>query len=340
MSDQEPTHPRVVIVTTAHDPRDGRLTRHALSLRAAGCSVDVVRTVSGSRWKRFLLGPFTTFGAIVGADVAIFPDPELFVMGPIAARLRGVRPIIDVHEDYRLVARNRSWVPIGGAGLFGLLADVHRRLGTRLAAATMVVSADLARTGEAIVGNQPNPEWLPSSASRTTRGVYVGDVTISRGIRRIVELVDAVPGLEVDLVGPMSAEARRIVAAADGAERIRVYGRRPYLESWEIARTALFGISLLEDTRAYRRAVPSKVWEYMTSGLAVLASDLPAQSTVVHDAGCGAVVRPGEAAEVVARWLDDPTDAVALGAAGRNWIATRPWSDQALCDAVLGSSTP
>ena len=110
-------------------------------------------------------------------------------------------------------------------------------------------------------------------------------MTITRGVQRIVDLVDAVRSLEVDLVGPMSAEARRIVAASQCcADRIRIHRRRPYLESWEIARTALFGISLLDDTRAYRRAVPSKVWEYITSGLAVLASDLPAQAAVVQEA--------------------------------------------------------
>ena len=112
---------------------------------------------------------------MAGADVAIFPDPELFITGPIAARLRGIRSVIDVHEEYRLVAKNRTWVPVGGAGVFGRLADVHRRLGTRLAASTLVVSADLARGSDVIVSNRrtqtgcrparPEPQGASTSAT-------------------------------------------------------------------------------------------------------------------------------------------------------------------------------
>ena len=333
-------HQRVVIVTTAHDPRDGRLTRHALTLRQAGAEVDIRRTVAGPRWKRFLVGPFTVFRAVAGAHVAIFPDPELFITGPLAARLRRIRPVLDVHEDYRLVARNRVWIPTAAAALFGLIAHVHRLVGSRLAATTVVAAPGLARPGDVVVDNMPQPALFGVAEIRTARGVYVGDVTLARGARHIADLVRTVPRLEVDLVGPVSPEARHIVVDPAVRDRIHIHGRRPYLESWEIARSALFGISLLEDTPAYRQTIPSKVWEYMASGLAVLASDLPAQSSLVRRAGCGVAVQPGLAADAVVRWLANPEEAIALGRAGRRWIEQRTPGDQALYEAVLEPSTP
>lgn len=64
---------------------------------------------------------FTALADIRGLrpNAVILPDPVLFVLGSIWARLNGVRAVIDIHEDYRNSVASRSWIPIGLRGSIG-----------------------------------------------------------------------------------------------------------------------------------------------------------------------------------------------------------------------------
>ena len=278
--------------------------------------------------------------------VLLVLDPDVAATGLVAARLRGRRLVADVHEDYAALLRDRAWA----RGPAGLVARVVVALATRAAArADLTVVADDHVPPQAdavrrrlVVRNVPSLRHVrgddaaattaPPSADGALRAVYVGDVRTSRGLRTMVEAVAAAPGWELDLVGPVAAAdagwlAERL-AAADVAGRVRAHGRRDPAASWTLARGADVGLVVLEDTPAFREAMPTKLGEYLAAGLAVIGTPLPRVAAVIERTGAGAVVDgPDAAAQVLRRWAERPELLAAARAAARAEAAAQADDD-------------
>lgn len=334
-------------MTSGHDVADARLHREVDAMVASGLAVEVlglgrqqdgpagarVRTWDRggllSRGLRALTLPWRARGRVL-----LVLDPDVAATGLVCARLRGRRLVADVHEDYAALLRDRSWAR-GPAGLAGRAVVA---LATRAAARAdlTVVADEHVPPGPAqarqrlVVRNVPSLRHVqvaaadPSGAAgpHPLRAVYVGDVRTSRGLRTMVEAVAAAPGWELDLVGPVAAadaswlEGR--AAADDLAGRLRVHGRRDPAASWQLAGGADVGMALLEDTPAFREALPTKVGEYLAAGLAVLATPLPRVAEVLERTGGGVLVGDAAAAaEVLTGWSRRPETLATVRAAAR-----------------------
>src|SRR5690606_12171190 len=132
-----------------------------------------------------------------------------------------------------------------------------------------------------VLRNLPDLSMLPEPAPRDAvpRALYVGDLRASRGLFAMLELAERLPEWRLDLVGPIAAadrdEAVRRLADPSLRDRVRWHDRQPPREAWRHASGAWVGLLLLDSTPAFRQAVPSKLYEYMACGLAVVATDLP-----------------------------------------------------------------
>ena len=333
-------------MTSGHDVADARLHREVDALLAAGLTVQVLglgREADGPRgaavrtWARGgLLARglrALTLPWLATGRVLLVLDPDVAATALVTARVRGRRLVADVHEDYAALLRDRAWA----RGPAGLVARVVVALATRAAArADLTVVADdhVPPTADAVrrrlvVRNVPSlrhvrgdGEPAPERADGVLRAVYVGDVRTSRGLRTMVEAVAAAPGWELDLVGPVAAgDAGWLderLAAADVAGRVRAHGRRDPSASWSLARGADVGLVVLEDTPAFREAMPTKLGEYLAAGLAVIGTPLPRVAEVIERTGAGAVVDgPAAAAAVLRRWAEHPDLLAAARAAAR-----------------------
>jgi len=195
-----------------------------------------------------------------------------------------------------------------------------------------------------VVANLPDaaslPIPVPAPDRPPLRAVYVGDVRTSRGLRAMVEAVAAAPPWQLDIVGPVAAAdldwlEQRLVQAdlrsvpatpADGGSssgstagpvRVRVHGRQPPARAWQIAAGASVGMLMLTDTPAFRDAVPTKLYEYLACGMAVVATPLPRVVPIISGSegvpAPGVLVPDAEAAAVVLRrWAQDPAELAEL----------------------------
>lgn len=334
----------VSFLSAGHDLSDARLHRLASALVRSGLSVEV-------------LGMGDVHGAPPGVDAQSFGTPSLTRRAAVApvlpwkargrvlvafepttaavtvpvARLRRRPVAVDVYEDYLAVLHDRSWARGASAGV---ARGVARAAIAAARHADLTTVADdhvppLDARQRLVVRNLPDPAMLPEPGPRDhgPRAVYIGDVRRTRGLFTMLGALAAAPRWALDVVGLVAATDEPGLAAwlaqnPETAARVRFHGRLPPSDAWRMARGAWAGLALLDDTPAFREAMPSKVYEYVACGLPVVATALPRQQEFVTRARCGAVVPLGAAtaeatAAVLEAWVDGPTqyDSCAAGAA-------------------------
>ncbi|WP_116947240.1 glycosyltransferase [Jiangella endophytica] len=317
----------VVVLSSGHDVADARLHKISGALCRQGLRVDVcglgdatagpagarVRTRArgglASRAWRALTLPWRARGSVL-----ITLDPDLVPMATLAARFRRRRLVVDVHEDYLRLLSDRTWA----RGAAGAVASGVVRLSNRLAAkADLTVVADghippREARRRLVVENMPDLGLLPAPGPRdaTPRAIYIGDLRASRGLFDMLDAVAAAPGWRLDLIGPVAAAdsdaLRERLQRDDLAGRVDLPGRLPPAEAWRRAEGAWAGLVFLRETPAFREAIPTKLYEYLATGLPFLTTRLPRQVEMVELTGAGVVIDdPADAADVLRRWADD-----------------------------------
>ncbi len=261
----------------------------------------------------------------VRADVLLTIDPDTSPSAFLAARVRRIPWVADVHEDYRELLHDRSWVP---GPLLALLQAGVSAMNWLIARADLVLVADehvpprRARR-RYVMRNEPDFTLLYTAVEPVDddrwRAVYVGDNRRSRGLQTMVEAVaatasDAQPW-ELDIIGPASGSDRDWLQARlqdPDCSGIRFHGRQDPKRSWEIAGGADVGFCLLAKTPAFIDAMPSKIYEYMASGLPTIATPLPRVAELLDRTGAGVLVES----------VDETVDAL------RRYVSDTQWRDE------------
>jgi len=351
--------PDVSIVTSGHDLADARLHRVAGALGGAGLAVEVLGLGEAASAPPGAVVTATRRGGMVDrlrlafryaraarGRVIVALDPDSLLAAVVVGRLTGRAVVADVHEDYAMVLKDRAWAT-GWRGKAGAFVASAATRAAKLAD-LVVVADDHVPPHDAshrlVVRNLPTVAMLPEPTERagTPRALYIGDVRSSRGLWSMVEAITEAPDWQLDVVGQVApAEEDRLRSALASRrldERIRLHGRKPPREAWQLASGAWCGLALLEDTPAFREALPSKLHEYLACGLAVVVTDLPRPAALVRESGAGAVVPAGPqtgstAAAVLRRWADDPEELEAHRLAARAWrqqlLAGDPYAELA-----------
>jgi glycosyltransferase involved in cell wall biosynthesis len=307
---------KVEVVTTAHDADDRRLRWMVDVMRSHGIDADLRAATFRSRATRFLLGPWWVGWRTLAspADSIIVPDPEAWLPAALLGRARRRHVVLDIHEEYHLTAQSRGWIPDWARGVVAGLATRILTIARRSASAVVAADEHLARPGDLVVRNLPDVRPSGDRERRPT-AVYVGSVSRQRGVGTIVDLALASPEWTFWIIGPDAEGAD--TARRRAPDNIEWHGPLRHDLAWKLAARAWVGLSLLGDEPAYRRALPTKLVEYLGAGLAVVVSDLPRQAALVDGAGAGFVVSTtDEAAAALQRFADLET-ARAMGERGR-----------------------
>lgn len=325
---------QISIVTTAHWDGDPRLNRHKAYLERAGHRVAIVSFHHQARGRAIWSGCRAIVRSPV--DLVILTDPEMFLIGSLLARLWGRIPVVDIHEDYARVAAGRSWAPRYLRRAIGALARMAVFLGRHAATKVMVAAPQLARPGDVVVLNLPDPAEMSAQTSETSRRlVYVGDVTLARGAVDMVEVLGHLDDdYELVVIGNAdegTLEAMKAAADTSGVTtRLHFAGRLDHATAWSMAAGSVVGLNLLHDLPAYRDAIATKLWEYMASGIPPIVSDLPGQRSLVSRLSEELVCGSAEEAAVSIRGLADDRDKwLELVVGGRRlveeaWAENRP----------------
>jgi glycosyltransferase involved in cell wall biosynthesis len=217
------------------------------------------------------------------------------------------------------------------------LIHVAEHLGARLASGVVTVDDKLGAIYRRlnkrvlIIGHYPALKSFKDAAPVFTRDelnlIYVGRVSTDRGLLIYLELLRdlrqaGVPAL-LHLAGAFTP------ANEEDAFRRSVQGLEKYVDwkGWiefdlvpDLLQSADAGLVILTPEPRYVAALPVKLFEYMASGLPVVASNFPETSKIVREANCGILVDPEKSpaliAEAIKEWWTNPEIPRTLGQNG------------------------
>ncbi len=271
-------------------------------------------------------------------EIVHFHDPELIPVG-LAAKAMGVRAVYDAHEDVPKQIKGREAIGAGLRYVLAFCAGVTEWLAARfldaIVCATPSIASRFPPKKTTLVQNFPivtelvSPEAVPY-AERPHRFVYIGGIAPLRGAK---EMLEAVRGsepdrpLELSLAGPFSQETlRREAESLVGAGSVTYHGQLDRRQVADLLMTARAGLVVYHDLPNHIAAQPNKLFEYMSAGLPVIASDFPLWRELIDGIGCGLLVDPTNprAIREAMYWiLEHPEAAAAMGQKGQRAVETR-----------------
>lgn len=341
---------RIAHVTTVHPRHDIRIFRkECVSLARAGYETHLVvgdglgdERIDGvhivdigpaprGRLARMREQPLKALAAVRRIDpVAVhFHDPELLRIGVRLAR-EGRIAIYDAHEDLPRQMLTKQWLPSWLRAPLSALVERYedalvRRLSAVVAATPHIAQRFSALQPNAVdICNFPSTEELLPAAGggvRENAVCYVGGITRTRGIRELMAALARLPEVRLILCGSIEDAALESELRAHAAwPRVEYLGQVGRAQVRDVLARSRAGMVTLLPMPSYMDALPIKMFEYMSAGLPVIASDFPLWRQIVDAAGCGCCVDPLDpvaVADAIARLLASPADAERMGAAGR-----------------------
>lgn len=131
--------------------------------------------------------------------------------------------------------------------------------------------------------------------------LYQGGFSRDRGIEQLIEAIREVPSAVLVLLGygVLEPELRRIAADPEQAGRIAVLPAVPpdELIDW-VASADVVAMPIQPTTLNHRLTTPNKLFEALTAGVPLVASDLPGMAPIVRESAAGRLVDPTDPAAI------------------------------------------
>lgn len=272
------------------------------------------------------------------ADIFHFHDPELLPWGALIRKRTGKPVIYDAHEDLPKQIHTKPYIPDYLKGIVSkTVRFVEKRLAVQLTGVITATDpiAEQFQAGKAarvqVIKNYPLS--LPITEHplpERNQIVYVGGISYLRGYREMIQMMDYLPSelqAELHLIGPLQhiAEADRDIERLQ-QKNVHIHGRIPFEAVRQWLLEAKVGMVCLHPVENYRESLPIKLFEYMSAGLPLVATDFPLWQKIVEDSNCGYVVdalNPQAMAEKVAHLLRDTATWQAQSTSGIEAFQTR-----------------
>ena len=276
------------------------------------------------------------------ADIYHLHDPELWRIGASLKR-SGHRVIFDSHEDIPKQILSKPY--LNKAMLWAISnvlrvyeAWVCRKFDGVIAATPFICDKFLHINLDTVtINNFPRLNELLSQVSWESKRrevCYVGGIGKIRGILEMVQSMGEVKtGTRLNLCGRFDEPSIEATARAQlGWDAVNELGflDRPAVR--EVLARSIAGLVVFHPSPNHIDAQPNKIFEYMSAGIPVIASDFPLWRQIVEGNSCGLCVdplKPTEIASAIDYLVTNPNEAQRMGQNGRRAVEdSYSWSKE------------
>lgn len=276
------------------------------------------------------------------ADIYHFHDPELLPWA-VLLRIQGYQVIYDAHEHVGddILAKpylSKTLARILAATIGPCEVLLARTMSAVVAATPGILERFAGRVRIcAGVYNFPLENELQRSdagSGRELLACYVGGISNTRGVRQLAQAA-MFCRTKIVMAGPLwEGLTEESLAGVPGWDKVRYLG---FVGRDEVARlmgSARVGVVTFLPAPHHVDSLPNKLFEYMSAGIAVVASDFPLWKSVVEQTRSGVCVDPCDPRAIAAaidQLASDETFAAACGRNGMKAVAEEyNWSQQAI----------
>lgn len=341
-------------MTSAHKWNDVRIfIKECSALAAYGFDVSIVATdcpdqivnevrivgvnsVPGGRFTRMRKTSSKVVQKAIelNADIYHFHDPELLQFAKKLKAL-GKKVIYDSHEDVPRQILGKYWI---NKYLRKIISKIFERYENKVVRSIDSVVAATPHIRERFAKINPNcvdvcnypileenyyaTEWK----NKTNAVCYIGGVTKIRGALQIVEAIEQC-NAQLIIAGEITPkELEEQLKALKGWSNVDYLGFVDRKKVYEVMDMSIAGLVTLHPTINYLDSLPIKMFEYMSAGIPVIASNFPLWKEIIEGSNSGICVDPMDSnsiANAINLLLNDRQLAERMGSNGRKIVTEK-----------------
>jgi glycosyltransferase involved in cell wall biosynthesis len=270
------------------------------------------------------------------ADIYHLHDPELLPVG-LKLKRRGKKVVFDAHEDVpkQILGKHylHPWVRLVLSWGFAHFEHyVCARLDGIVTATPHIRDKFLAINPRSVdINNFPMIGELESAVTwqdKADEVCYVGSIAQIRGVKELVRAMELTrTSARLTLVGGFAeVQVEAEVRTYPGWGRVDARGVQGRQGVRDVLGRSVAGMVTLHPASNYLDSLPIKMFEYMSAGIPVIASDFGLLRTIIQESQCGLCVDPMDPtaiASAIDHLVSHPDQAEKMGRNGRQAVLAR-----------------
>jgi len=264
----------------------------------------------------------------LNGDIYHLHDPELIPIGLKLKKL-GKKIIFDMHEDVTKQILSKNYLNSITRTILSKLYEYYER--RNLSKFDMVITATpyirnkLLQLNSNIVdvNNYPLAEEFKNSSNFNKKNneiVYVGGLSEIRGIEELILSLSFMKKVKLNLVGKFSNnQFENKLKNHNNWAQVNFHGFLDRHGVKKVLDKSRIGIVTLHPKINYLDSQPVKMFEYMSAGLPIVASNFPFWKDIIEGNNCGICVNPlnpKAISEAVNYLFNNPSEAERMGKNG------------------------